>query len=212
LDPEGDLGPVVISCRDRSEKERLAAMGQSLIGWYLMPIWTSLIVTLLLTAVIVKFAGRPSPTVFGLMFVTVFATTSGVLYWQLLRRPRKPSLVLHEQGFRFKKNVVRFDELTSIRFGGQFSSLASAALKVDRWLGEMNEAAAELVEKGRQGSVTLVFTTGQTKSLDGMLIRPQPDDLKLFLERLRSIRPRLLEDPPAPAPDLGDLRFKMTQL
>ena len=172
-------------------------MGQSLIGAYLMPIWASLILTLLLTAAIVKLAGEPSPTVFGLMFVTAFASTSGVLYWQLLRRPRKPSLILHEHGFRFKKNVVWFDELTSIRFGGQFSSLASAALKVDRWLGGMNEAAAELVEKGRQGSITLVFTTGRTKSLDGMLIRPQPDDLKLFLERLRSLRPRLLEDPPA---------------
>ena len=63
--------------------------------------------------------------------------------------------------------------------------------------------------------MTLVFKTGETKMLGGMLIRPLPEDLKQFFERLRSLHPGLVGETPAAspiAPGLDDLPFKMTQL
>ena len=218
LDTTGHLGPVVLSCRDRSEKERLEALDQGLVGYFLMPLWFPLFPLAILAAALGALGIKFSPRQFQIFAGVIYAAVCAGMYWQLLRRPKKPSLVLHEDGFRFKKTVARFDELTAIRFGRAFSTVMSAAVRVNRLLGQISQrhaAAAVLAERAHEGSVTLVFNTGKTKSLNGMLIRPRPEDLKQFLERLRAMRPGLVENtsrPPPDAPGLDDLPFKMTSI
>ena len=142
----------------------------------------------------------------------------GGMYWNFLRSPRKSSLVLHEKGFVFKKTVARFDELVSIRFGRDFSGVASAVLSVYRVLGVISRRYASVVAsvgRSKEESVTLVFKTGKTKSLNGMLICPKSEDLERFLERLRAMHPGLLEETPlsaSTATEIEDLPFKMRSL
>ena len=193
-------------------------MDQGLFFYYLLPLWCPIIVIGLLALGLDKLGMRLSIPVARVVFGTIYAGLCGGLYWQFLRTPGVSSLVLHELGFRFKETIVLFEELRSIRFGSQLSTLASAVLSTNQFLGRVsrrNAAAAGLMEKGRDGSVTLVFKDGGTKTLGGMLIRPRPADLKQFLERLSWICPDLVEEtvrasPAAPAVDKP--RLKMTPL
>jgi hypothetical protein len=212
------LGPVVLSCQDRSEKERLEALEQSLLFYYLMPLVVSVVLIGFSALALEKINVRPSIQGFRIIAAAIFALVCGGMYWQLLHRPRKPSLVLHEEGFRFKKTTARFDDMASLRFGRDFSAAISAIVSVNRFFGRISRSSASAValfERSQQGSMTLVFKTGATKSLDGMLIRPQPEDVKRFLERLRAMRPGLVEETPISspvAPGLDELPSRMRSL
>jgi len=190
------LGPVVMSCRDRAEKERIEAVGQDMIFYYFLPLVVPLILSGLFAQALDKFGVKISQLGMRVILGVFYAIFSGGWFWQLFRRPRKPSLVLHERGFRYKKALAPSSELTSVRLGRELSSAESAMASVNRLFGRIspaNASAAALMERASEGSVTLVFKTGERESLNGMLIRPQPEDLSQFFERLRAMHPSLLQ-------------------
>jgi hypothetical protein len=189
------LGPVVMSCRDQSEKERIEAMGGDMIFYYFMPAVLPLIMFGFLVQALDKLRLKPSQQWGQLILVAFYAIIAGGWFWQLFRRPRKPSLVLHELGFRYKRTVSLFDELVLIRLGRDFTALESTLFSANRLFGLISPksaSAAAFGDRVKEGSVTLVFKTGETKALNGMLIRPHPDDLEKFFQHLNAMHPGLV--------------------
>jgi hypothetical protein len=191
------LGPVVMSCRDRSEKERMEAMGQNMIAYYyFIPLVLPLILFGFFTLALDKFGIKISQLgmrIIGGVFYAIFLEG---WFWELFRRPGKPSLVLHERGFRYRKTIALFGELTSVRLGRELSSSETALVAVNRLIGRIkpaHAAAASLMERASETSVTLVFKTGEKKLLYAMLNRPQPEDLSQFFERLTAMHPSLVQ-------------------
>lgn len=218
LNNDVDLGPVVFSCPDRSMKGRWEALDLNPLRYYIMALWVPIIPVGLLVLAVGQLGLGLSPQGFQIIFGVTYTIALAGLYWMFNRRPKQPSLVLHERGFRFRRQLIPFDELTSIRFGRGLSAMESATGRLNRYLGEMHwgvASAAQLAETQREGSVTLVYKTGLTRAVNQMLIRPESEGLKQFFERLRALRPGLAEDTPSTsliAPGLDDLPFKMTSL
>ena len=194
-----DLGPALWSCRDRSEQEKMSAVGHKFIGYYFAVVLCPLLLAAIVLLILFARVGEtiPAGTMWAL-FGLSYAAFCGAGLWWLLRRPKESSLVLHERGFRFKRTVVMFDQLALIRLGRPLSAFQSSQLNVNRqlrYLSPISALAAALLARAWEGCVILVFQDGRTQSLNGMLIRPQPDDLKQFFVRLRTMHPNLVEDP-----------------
>ncbi len=199
LDSPAHLGPILFRCRDRSYRERMKAVGHDLTSSYLMPLWVPLIASGLVALGLEKLEIKVSVGSFRGFIGVISVGFGGWFFWLLFHEPKGASLVLHERGFRYKGTVVPFEDLEAIRFGGKFSRVQKAVLTANQALGVVsrkNAAAARRMEGGRQRSITLVYKTGDEKSLDGMQIRPRPEDLRRFLDELRSLRPTLVADDP----------------
>jgi hypothetical protein len=190
------LGSVVMSCRDRSEKERIEAMGQGMAFYYFLPLVLPLVLCGLFLQALEKFGVRLSPLGARLLIGLFYTTICGWWFWQLFHKPSKPSLVLHERGFRYKRTLVPFSEVAAVRLGRELSAAQSAVVTLNRLVGRIssdNASAATLVERACEGSVTVVFNNGERRTLNGMLIRPEPKDVSEFLGRLRALNPDLVQ-------------------
>ena len=97
-DAIAQLGPILMSCRDRSEKDRLVAMKQNMVVYYLMPLLVPIMALVLTVLGIDKLGIKLSVQGGRILFGSIYLFCCGGLYWQLFRTPKSHSLVLHELG------------------------------------------------------------------------------------------------------------------
>lgn len=200
---EGDeataqLGPILASCHDRSERDFYRDAGQGMLSFYLMPLWSPIVPAAMVIAGLKKLCGQlSSPATWGVLGL-VYALVGGHCYWWLFHRPGRPALALHQRGLCRRKLMVAFDELLAIRLGGKIPPVQRVGLAVCRILGKFSrlhaDAAAGIGHLYTAGSLTLIYKTGDERALNGILIRPRPDDLRRLFGRLHALHPELLNE------------------
>jgi len=194
---EESLGAVVVSCRNGSQRDRAKAMGTSHPSLMVYPavfmLWIMATGGVLLALKELHIKIRPQE--FRLLASVILILVCVVCLVPWYRRPRKPLLVLYERGFRYRKSIVNFDDLTSIRFGRELSRLesffVSANPLIKKFFWQLR-AGSEMAQYRRQKSLTLVFRSGETETLRDVLFFPLQEDMERFLLELRRLRPGLL--------------------
>jgi len=186
------LGPIQLRCRGRTEFQYVSALGYPGLGFFGPPL-IGLIMSLPFAFVVAKGLRIPQPMLkdpvaVALVSLCFFATTAFGYWWVFAKRYWKP-LVLHSNGFRFGRRLVRFSELSTVQVGEIPSPMTANIQKVNQVLGyisSQNRDAAQSLENRLRNGVTLVFKDGTITTMLGVLLLYEADDVRTFFKTLAS--------------------------
>jgi hypothetical protein len=197
LEAEIQLGPVVLRCRNRRRKDAWLALGGSPVSIYLTPLPAAFFLTFPLVG-LAMYQKVPPPLlthpVWGPVLGIWFVACSASIYWYYFTAPRADWLVLHQNGFRYRRRLVRFADLSSIRMGRINPRIVELCISFNRLVGRINpesRASAQLADASREASVTLQFQDGSSWSLPNVLVNHEASDLERFFEAIATRHPEL---------------------
>jgi hypothetical protein len=207
-----ELGEVILRCRNRSPAAAGMDLGASWVQFILGPLAIALVLTAPVVLGMMKLELRPHPML-GLAIVFWFVASAAVAYFYFFTASDAATLVLHENGFRYKNRVVRFADLAMIRHGRVYSplvaKLAEGVYMFNKMIGVIsrgNRMAAEYYENCERASLTLEFRDGRRKwSMNRVLVEHPRDDLDRFLKTVAESHPELIPTPAEAAEQLMEM-------
>ncbi len=190
---QSTLGGEVLRCR----RCRRSSVHVNLIGitgyiqLVLLPPMVALFATgavILFLSKVLEVQGQNIPLAAGL--AGLFVTITVALYIFFFSIPDNPCLVLHENGFRYRRRTVLFSKLTAISIGQDDTALAQVA----RGLGSLMSwhPAGRVAENSQRASVKLIFNDKTSASMKNVLLENNYDDLMKFFDIIKRDQPHIL--------------------
>ena len=102
---------------------------------------------------------------------------------------------LREKGFEHRRQIIRFSDLSSIRFGLPRSKWQNGMLAFSRLLAPISRHARSALRTdaaSQTTSLTLVFQDGSTRFMKGFLSGYEVADMDQVFDYIRSEHPDLL--------------------
>jgi hypothetical protein len=198
LDFVNQLGPVILRCRTRLRKDAWRALGGSALTVHTTPFFGALFLTMPLIGIAMYHQVTPPlmiHPIWGPILGTWYAGCVAMIYRYYFTSPRGPSLVLHENGFRYGRKAVSFSDLSSISIGQLGSRAINVLIGLNRAAGRFsvqNRAAAQLAQASVEASALLEFKDGQRWPMKNILIIYLQNDINRFFDAIRSRYPELL--------------------
>ena len=192
---EFQLGRVALQCRRRRRSAVWLDLGGSWIHLMLTPLIAGLFLTMAVFAACQHFAIPRNFTIPVTVFL--FVASAIIIYSIYFSAPDTISLALHKCGFRYKKRLVRFSELSRIRAGRFDSGFAEAFHGFARLVGTFHRGArmaADMKEVSDRMTLTVAFKDGRLMLMKNALIEFEKNDLEQFFDYIRDEHPELLDD------------------
>ena len=188
----GELGSEILRCR-RRRRSSVHVDLVGLAGYVQLILLPPLIACFLTGGVIFVVAkvfdphGQNIPLAAGL--TGLFTTITAALYIYVFSTPETPSLVLHENGFRYKRRRILFSNLLGIAVGQDSSTLGQIA----QGLGSLMSwhPAGRLADNSARSSVTLILDDKSTLTLKNVLLENKSADLESFFEIVQRDHPQV---------------------
>jgi hypothetical protein len=187
---ESQLGPIVLQCRNRRRTDAWLALGGSWITIIVTPLFGALFLTMPLIGIAVNQKVPPpllAHPVWGPVLGGWYVACAAAIYCFFFTAPQAASLVLHENGFRYRKHVVRFTDLARIEGGRLHSPLEEAFLKINRLAGYVksaNRAAVQMAQNSADASLAFVLKDGQPFCMKNALVQYETADLEQVLRAI----------------------------
>ena len=184
--------PVVLSCRKRRRSDAYLALGGSWVAILGTPQIAALFLTLPLVFIAVK-QKVPPPIlvhpVWGPVLGGWFVASSVAIYIFFFTAPQSTGLVLHENGFRYKKRFVPFSNLAQVSVGRLYSGLEETLLKINRIAGQAksaNRSAVQMAQNSAEASLTVTLKGGSPFCMKNVLVEYEVGDLEQVLQKIQS--------------------------
>ncbi len=210
LDAIERLGPIVVACRGRSPfqasepidlnpQSRLYKLTRIL--RYPLFVFAAFIAAFALSGPIMLVGIILADHGFNEVY-TIIAWAAAAAFgfvWLLIvffKKPTRSPLVLHENGFRYRKRLVKFNESKAIVYGfipSRFMRLFYSYHRfASRFLAESRQFM-ENMERAQASSLTFYLDDGDFFSAPAIAIRVETEDFEAFLEGANARRPELFD-------------------
>jgi hypothetical protein len=127
--------------------------------------------------------------VWGPVLIGAFVGWAAVIYGYFFSVPHAVSLVLHENGFRYRRRLVRFEDVARIHghglsFPPQRRAIYATAL----------EMASQIQKRSEECSLTVSLKNGDRFTMKNALAEYNPGDLQLVLRAIAGRCPGVLRE------------------
>lgn len=185
------LGPELLRCRRRSQKDCFVAQGNNAIWFYLRNLSAAGIGAVFIVGGIGEAVRPRIPPQERHLWLwamgTVFLILSILFFWLAHREPRKSQLILHEHGFHWKRRFFHFNDLAELRTGHPKSAIIAGVQGLASITGHAE------VGRSFRSSLTITENNGRVSFLRDILAGTEPRDLRRVLAELFLKRPDLKE-------------------
>ncbi len=194
-----DLGPIILRCRRRRWIDADLAFGFHLLAIYSAIPFVGFLLTIPLLWLVVYLKINPpllrNPPL-GVLTLMWFTASCVAFHWFYTRTAGTDSLVLHRDGFHYRKQIVRFQDLSSIRLGRVPPRFLVGLLSFYRLASPVSSQARGFIrlwERSDQSSLTLGFKNGDWWSMTRVFDLYEPDDMDLFMFKISELTSDLVD-------------------